>query len=99
MTVQFLVITSPSSRQSRNGFSFPSALISLALISSWRLRSASKQPLLVALVEFRAYLIASGPATKPPKMQETNEFAPSRLAPWRSEEHTSELQSPDHLVC
>src|SRR5258708_15799045 len=25
---------------------------------------------------------------------------PSRPAtPWRSEEHTSELQSPDHLVC
>src|SRR3990170_2706909 len=24
---------------------------------------------------------------------------PSRQAGWRSEEHTSELQSPDHLVC
>src|SRR5258708_31883185 len=24
---------------------------------------------------------------------------PSHLAPSRSEEHTSELQSPDHLVC
>src|SRR5207244_7920958 len=24
---------------------------------------------------------------------------PSRLSSWRSEEHTSELQSPDHLVC
>src|SRR6201987_2938374 len=23
----------------------------------------------------------------------------ARRAPWRSEEHTSELQSPDHLVC
>src|SRR5258708_9714250 len=23
----------------------------------------------------------------------------ARLANWRSEEHTSELQSPDHLVC
>src|SRR5258708_10848448 len=22
-----------------------------------------------------------------------------KLLPWRSEEHTSELQSPDHLVC
>src|SRR5258708_8049972 len=22
-----------------------------------------------------------------------------RVSPWRSEEHTSELQSPDHLVC
>src|SRR5258708_12483385 len=29
------------------------------------------------------------------------EGAPPRSAPWptRSEEHTSELQSPDHLVC
>src|SRR5207244_5626871 len=24
---------------------------------------------------------------------------PQTLAAWRSEEHTSELQSPDHLVC
>src|SRR5258708_19336327 len=24
---------------------------------------------------------------------------PTRRARWRSEEHTSELQSPDHLVC
>src|SRR5258708_16397983 len=26
-------------------------------------------------------------------------YRPPRLAPFRSEEHTSELQSPDHLVC
>src|SRR5207244_6069522 len=26
-------------------------------------------------------------------------LAEARVARWRSEEHTSELQSPDHLVC
>src|SRR5207244_10206186 len=26
-------------------------------------------------------------------------FMPRSVAGWRSEEHTSELQSPDHLVC
>src|SRR5258708_14426613 len=29
----------------------------------------------------------------------TNKFLPLRLMTSRSEEHTSELQSPDHLVC
>src|SRR5258708_21283008 len=26
-------------------------------------------------------------------------FSPASATNWRSEEHTSELQSPDHLVC
>src|SRR5947208_13756367 len=26
-------------------------------------------------------------------------IGPRRVCAWRSEEHTSELQSPDHLVC
>src|SRR5258708_26399916 len=37
---------------------------------------------------------AAGPATSPPKPPRITEMKQRR-----SEEHTSELQSPDHLVC
>ena len=83
MTVQLRVISSPSSRHMRKGFSTPELDISEALKSSWRLRSASYAPLdRAGDCNPLAYLIAAGPAMKPPKMHETSEFAPSRLAPW-----------------
>src|SRR5260370_536469 len=44
MTVQFSVMSAPSSRQIRNGFSVPSAFISPALMSSCRLPPPSKSP-------------------------------------------------------
>src|SRR5207245_10636631 len=59
MTVQFLVINSPSSRQSLNGFSVPSDFINMALFPSWCFRSASKCPLLEAAATFRAYCTAA----------------------------------------
>src|SRR5438552_13830099 len=37
------------------------------------------------------------PATPPPRIKSL--FAALTMASVRSEEHTSELQSPDHLVC
>src|SRR5258708_18489430 len=37
-------------------------------------------------------------ALPPTTLAQNNEHYAS-LDPWRSEEHTSELQSPDHLVC
>src|SRR5258708_20845222 len=45
-----------------------------------------------ALTGMEAQLRFAGPET-----METRIFG--RLSAWRSEEHTSELQSPDHLVC
>src|SRR5438552_18174397 len=36
---------------------------------------------------------------RPLGMHDTTDRRPSRLIHPRSEEHTSELQSPDHLVC
>src|SRR5258708_10643020 len=40
-------------------------------------------------------------AGMPEELVKLGEFSSSfsRLSVWRSEEHTSELQSPDHLVC
>src|SRR5216684_6917319 len=85
MTVQFLVINSPSSRHMRNGFSVPLEFIRRPLKSSCRFFSESKAVLetpSVDLALFLAYCTACGPATKPPKMHDTSEFAPRRLAPW-----------------
>src|SRR5438552_14402336 len=44
----------------------------------------------------------AGPASggrRTPKYTSTRPASPSFFATTRSEEHTSELQSPDHLVC
>src|SRR5258708_21587516 len=43
------------------------------------------------------YLAATFPDVQRPSRH--RRFAPPRLHDGRSEEHTSELQSPDHLVC
>src|SRR5258708_2984024 len=45
----------------------------------------------VYLLDVRGY----GRSTRPPEMSDKPDAHP----PIRSEEHTSELQSPDHLVC
>src|SRR6185437_15772376 len=98
MTVQSLVISSPSSRHNRNGFSVPSDFIRLALISSCRLRSESKCPLLGAADCERAYRTAFGPALNPPKMHDTSEFAPSQLAPWYWYSHSPAAKIPGMFV-
>src|SRR5271157_5722248 len=98
MTVQFLVISSPSSRHRRNGFSVPSDFISRALISSCRFFSESKQPLEERPFTFLAYFTAAGPATNPPQMHDTSEFAPRRLAPWYWYSHSPAEYSPGMLV-
>src|SRR5581483_124779 len=101
MTVQFLVMMSPSSRHILNGFSVPSDWSSPALISDWRLRSASNTPLPKAVDDFsseRAYFTAAGPATKPAEMQLTSEFAPRRLAPWYWYSHAPAAYRPGMFV-
>src|SRR5258708_15820955 len=42
---------------------------------------------------------AMGPLHQPLPFQDSKIFSQRGLADFRSEEHTSELQSPDHLVC
>src|SRR5215471_2296599 len=99
MTVQLRVISSPSSRQMRKGFSSPELDISDALKSSWRLRSDSKAPLdSGGDCNPLAYFTALGPATKPPKMHDTSEFAPRRLAPWYPYSHSPAAKIPGILV-
>src|SRR2546429_1618865 len=98
MTVTFLVISSPNSRQMRNGFSDPVDETSRPLISSCRFRSASKQPSTEVSFLFLAYLTASGPETNPPQMHETSELAPSRFAPWYPYSHSPAAKIPGILV-
>src|SRR5258708_17553153 len=41
----------------------------------------------------------SRPRTSASSVWASSSVAPRASTAWRSEEHTSELQSPDHLVC
>ena len=79
----------------------PSLLISFLLISAWRASSAAWPPSPSAAGRFLAYFSALGPATNPPKMQLTSEFAPRRLAPWYWYSHFAggeEAGDVGHLV-
>src|SRR5260370_16326627 len=81
-TVQSFVISSPSSRQSLNGFSVPSFFISKALFSSCFLRSASKQPPpSEGACKPRAYFTAFGPPTPPPTTHASTHFPPNHFPP------------------
>src|SRR5207244_11714749 len=62
-------------------------------------RSAGAGPALTAILGGHVDALASGPAVVLPHLKAGKLRAPRPSRRARSEEHTSELQSPDHLVC
>src|SRR5258708_16658153 len=48
---------------------------------------------------FRSYLKSARRSRSPTRQRHRRCRKLNNLRRWRSEEHTSELQSPDHLVC
>src|SRR5258708_17662851 len=73
-----------------------SACCTMGKLISADARSASRM-----VVSLRIGLPSSVTATAPARCSARKSVSTAPLLPWvaRSEEHTSELQSPDHLVC
>src|SRR5256885_11095918 len=53
----------------------------------------------IAFAQGRALLYVASEKAGPPSRWQEMQWAPLHLLPSRSEEHTSELQSPCNLVC
>src|SRR5207244_11843562 len=75
------------------------ALFTLSLHDALPISSLRMAQLLCTLRVFAPCPSGSGYATTSKKVDSATQRSASRLRSRRSEEHTSELQSPDHLVC